>query len=128
MGTSTHSPERKKRGFEEKVLYSVDSSKKKLKFSDCIDRPKNGCGALKINLHANSHIPHVTPSMGEADVNRRTGFHSELHLLSHAALLCNGNLDLMMSSESKLTWFDQWLMFFKITWGKTMKRWVRHNR
>ena len=88
-------------------MSSVESSVKKLKFSDDKNTRKKPYDVLKNTLTTYSHMPHVVPGMSNAEVQRRTGFASESNMLSRAALLCNGDLDEMLASKSKLTWFEE---------------------
>ena len=53
-----------------------------------------------------------------------TGFKSMLHMLSYISVVCKGDLKVMFSTCSNLTWFEEWLLYFQIIWGKPLGRWV----
>ena len=60
----------------------------------------------------------MIPGNSNNEIKRRTGFLSEQHLLSHVVLVCNGDLELMFKSKSKLTWYEECFLYFEIVWGK----------
>ena len=61
-------------------------------------------------------------SLGDDEIKRRTGFQSEVAMLSFAINVCNGNFDLFKETNSILTWYEEWLLYFEAVWGKTHTR------
>ena len=57
------------------------------------------------------------------EVKRQTGFRSLKHLLAFTILLCNGDHDLMVKTNSKLTWLEEWYFYHTFIWGQTITRW-----
>ncbi len=57
-------------------------------------------------------------------IKESTGFKSLLHMLSYICVLCKGDLQIMFKTSSNLTWFEEWLLYFQIIWGKPLGRWV----
>ena len=43
-------------------------------------------------------------------------------MLKYIMTVCNGSFVKMMSTQSKLTWFEEWMLFFEMMWGKTHTR------
>ena len=115
MGCGTHSPNRVKTGSEAKILsyaganMSEENTKpRKLNFEEC-----------EIN-----RTPHVALGITGSKIKRRTGIRNEKELLEHALMLCNSDLDSLYSSNSKLTWFEEWFLYCEFGWGRTLPRWI----
>ena len=94
-----------------------------MKLIDKIDKVSRH-NIIKENSNAHFRKPHVMPGTVDTEVKRKTGFISESHMLSFALIICNGDLDLMFSSKSKLTWHEEWFLHFEMVWGRTNKRWI----
>ena len=43
-------------------------------------------------------------------------------MMKYIMIVCNANFDTMMSTQSNLTWFEEWMLFFEMMWGKTHTR------
>jgi hypothetical protein len=56
-------------------------------------------------------------------IKRNTGFSSEYSLICFIIILCNGDLDMMGSHETNMTWVEEWLFFFEFLYGRNIKRW-----
>ena len=81
--------------------------------------------------------PTVLPKqLSKQKIKRRTGFKSETAMLKYIMIVCIGNIKIMTTTESHLTWFQEWMCFFEIMWGKTHTRvedltgkyWVEKNK
>ena len=69
--------------------------------------------------------PLVRPSTIKAsEVKRRTGFSSVLDLITYVITICNGDLELVRRRDSSMSWFEEWFMFFEISYGHTTVRQV----
>ena len=38
-------------------------------------------------------------------------------------IICDGDLDLMAERCTTLTWFEEWLLYFTVVWGRSCTRW-----
>jgi hypothetical protein len=61
--------------------------------------------------------------LSNQSIKDRTGFENETLMLSFIILVCNGDFDLMKQTESSLTWFEEWLVYFDTVWGRNGTRW-----
>jgi hypothetical protein len=57
-------------------------------------------------------------------VHLQTGFPSLMTMLAYVSILCNGNIHIMSSSSSTLTWFEEWYVFFEVQYGRSNPRWA----
>ena len=57
--------------------------------------------------------------LSDAEVKRRTGFESKVMMMAMIIISCNGDHDQMICTVTSLTWFEEWLMYYEILWGKT---------
>ena len=77
-------------------------------------KAENGENVLKrkpdVILHLNGD--------GDKEVKRRTGFETELDLLSMIVVLCNGDFERMKKTSSVLTWYEEFFFFFEMLYGK----------
>ena len=60
-----------------------------------------------------------------SEVRHRTaGFRDLPALLSYAMVLCDGNVELRLQTNSKLTWLEEWLFYFEMKYGgRTLYGW-----
>ncbi|CAJ1960612.1 unnamed protein product [Cylindrotheca closterium] len=64
--------------------------------------------------------PSVIPDDLTLDkVKRRTGFYNLPKLLAYAMVVCDGSLDCLFATSSKLTWVEEWLFYFEFKYGRT---------
>ena len=68
------------------------------------------------------HIPSVYLGMPDNEVKRRTGFPSEISLLSYMFIVCNGDIDVIKERKTSLTWYEEWFLHFEYKWGKSLTR------
>lgn len=68
--------------------------------------------------------PSVYLGMPDNEVKRRTGFPSEIALLSYIFVVCNGNIDIIKKRATSLTWYEEWFLHFEYIWGKSLTRLV----
>ena len=67
--------------------------------------------------------PTILPkTASKSEIKRRTGFKSETAVLKYIMIVCNGNFNTMTSTKSNFTWFEEWMLFFEMMWGKTHTR------
>jgi hypothetical protein len=57
-----------------------------------------------------------------AEVKRRTGFRDLPSLLSYVAVVCGGDISLMVDTASKLTWLEEWTIYFEMSYGRSLIR------
>ena len=58
------------------------------------------------------------------EVKRRTGFGSLEEMLAYVCVVCNGDCDEIIATNSKLTWLEEWFIYFEIVWGHRIQRWM----
>ena len=44
-------------------------------------------------------------------------------MLSFIVIVCNAKKDVIESTSSSLTWFEEWFFYFEFVWGRTLLRW-----
>ena len=66
--------------------------------------------------------PIVTPQEEDDEVQRRTGFPTQKHLLTYIFILCNGDIDIIIDCPTVLTWYEKWFAHFEYKWGRTKTR------
>ncbi|CAJ1931834.1 unnamed protein product [Cylindrotheca closterium] len=67
--------------------------------------------------------PSVKPNdLTPNEVKRCTGFDNLPKLLAYAMVICDGSLDRLFATSSKLTWVDEWLFYFEFKYGRTAVR------
>jgi hypothetical protein len=44
--------------------------------------------------------------------------------LCYIAVVCDGNILMMVETTTCLTWFEEWFFFFEMLWGRSLQRWV----
>jgi hypothetical protein len=52
-----------------------------------------------------------------------TGYSSKAALIGFICILCEGKIETINKRVSSLTWFEEWLTYFQIIWGKHVTRW-----
>ena len=60
----------------------------------------------------------------DSEIKRRTGFMNERHMLSYITVICNGNFNGIGYSPSSLSWYEEWLLYLEMIWGKSIQRWI----
>ena len=79
----------------------------------------------KINEIKNRSVldPVIYPgSSSNKEMKRRTGFKSERQMFKYICIVCDGDINKMISTESHLTWYEEWMIFFEYLWGRTHSR------
>ena len=61
-------------------------------------------------------------------MKHRTGFPDFLHLLSFAIIVCDGNLDVLYATSTKMTWLEEWVFSFELWYGRTASRWKDYEK
>lgn len=67
-------------------------------------------------------IPTVQPGLGDEEVTRRTGFPSEYTMLVYIFTVCNGDFSIIGSTNSTMTWYEEWFHYLETEWGKSNRR------
>ena len=73
------------------------------------------------DVKSKPHYPSPTLlpfSVSDDEIKQRTGFQSEIAMLSFALITCNGNFDLLKQTNSILIWYEEWFLYFEINMGK----------
>jgi hypothetical protein len=72
----------------------------------------------------------VSPkTLNDKTVKEETGFRSLRALLMYVAVLGNGDaLRMTESTTTSLTWFEQWYLFFEMSYGRSLLRWCDAER
>jgi hypothetical protein len=81
------------------------------------------CNALELMIPKGGQSPSVDKKdepvydprrMTDSEVKRLTGFPSLLLLLVYIVVICDGSIiDQMMVTNSSLTWFEEWVLYFE---------------
>ena len=61
------------------------------------------------------------------DVKRLTGFRDLFCLLSYVVIICGGDINLITSSTSKMTWLEEWILYFEFIYGHSKNRWCDYE-
>ena len=62
-------------------------------------------------------------SLKNNEVKQRTGIKTKGMMMANVTVFCNGDLEKLTSTVSKLTWLEEWMVYFEVQWGKTHTRW-----
>jgi hypothetical protein len=66
-----------------------------------------------------SKNPSATPfGLTAAQVKARTGVRDFVMLLRFLLIVCDGDIELLVSRETTLTWFEEWFLYLEFVWGK----------
>ena len=120
----------KKNGTEEKLLSKagVNDDEVVVAHHDLNDKRNRfrKIAPLKLNFEhmGINHAPYVMLGNTNEEIKRRTGFKSENELLACALMLRNLDLDLLSTSQRKLTWHEEWFLCFEFGWDRTVQRWI----
>jgi hypothetical protein len=44
-------------------------------------------------------------------------------MMSFILVVCKGDVEVMMTTTTQLTYFEEWLLCFIVVWGRTCTRW-----
>ena len=66
--------------------------------------------------------------MSDSEVKRRTGFPCEISLLTYIFAVCNGDIDIIKTRQTTLTWYEEWFLHFEFIWCKSLTRIVDVER
>ena len=64
------------------------------------------------------------PGLEDSEIKRITGFINELHMLSYITVVCNSNFNGIGYLPSLLSWYEEWLLYLEMVWGKSIQRWI----
>lgn len=51
-------------------------------------------------------------------ISDKVGFDNEEDMLAYIILVCNGDFDVMIKTESRLLWYKEWFFYFDSVWGR----------
>ena len=55
-----------------------------------------------------TRVPTIIPlSLSDKTIKERTGFVSDIALINFIIVVCNGDFDVIKSTQSKLTWYEE---------------------
>ena len=65
----------------------------------------------------------------DKEIHRITGYHSRDYFRIWAAIFYNDHIDTFGEMESALTWFEEFVIFHELLYGKSISRWedVEHK-
>ena len=61
------------------------------------------------------------------EIKRRTGFCDLFSLLCYVIIICGGDMNQITSSCTKLTWLEEWVLFFEYTYGHSKNRFCNYE-
>ena len=67
--------------------------------------------------------PVVTSGMSSNEIKSRKGCFSELVILFYMMVVCNGNWNALTKTMLPLTWYEEWLLYFEMLWGRMSGTW-----
>ena len=56
-------------------------------------------------------------------IKHHTGFKSLSCMMYFILVVCKGDVEIMMTTTTQLTYFEEWLLYFTIVWGRSCTRW-----
>ena len=63
-------------------------------------------------------------NLTDDEVQRRTGFSTLRLMLAFALVVCRGDIEKMTRTNSRLTWLEEWVLYFEFVWHKSLVRWI----
>lgn len=63
-------------------------------------------------------------ALRDSEVKRRTDFLTKAMLLGIIIIYYNGDHNNMKKTVTLLTWFEEWFLYFKVIWGRTVTSWM----
>lgn len=69
-----------------------------------------------------SFEPIVDLTIDDDEVKRRTGYISLDTMLIYIFIVCNGDVNVILSRSTSLTWFEEWFAHLEYKWGRTITR------
>lgn len=60
--------------------------------------------------------------LDDEHVKNDTGFRTKLLLICYIIIVCNGDIEVMCSSTTKMTWFEEWYFVFERIWARATQR------
>ncbi len=70
----------------------------------------------------------VKPDDIDSEIQRRTGFKSQKHLLAYIIIVSDGDIDMISERNTELTWYEEWVFSFEFIWGRTRSRWLDRSK
>ena len=58
------------------------------------------------------------------EVKRRFGFNDVFQALIFVAVTCAGNMETIMTRNSRMTWLEEWFMYMEYVYEHSLKRWT----
>ena len=55
------------------------------------------------------------------------GFIDLYYLLPYVTVVCGGDIDMMITTCSKLIWLDEWILYFEYIYGHSKNRWIDYE-
>ena len=105
MDAEARSKESVKRGIKGDEMITIKSSRKNVKLIDKLDE-FIWCNIAKEHEKEDLRKVHVVPGTINSEV-KKTAFSTESHTLSHSLIICDGDLDLLLASNTKITWHEE---------------------
>jgi len=62
------------------------------------------------------------------EIKRQTGYADISGMLSYIIVVCGGNIDVITTTGSKLTWLEEWMLYLEYMYGHSMNRWVDYEK
>jgi hypothetical protein len=62
-------------------------------------------------------------NLTDDEVQRRTGFRDLELMLAFALVVCRGDIEKLTCTNSRLTWIEEWVLYFEFVSHKSMVRW-----
>ena len=72
-------------------------------------------------IPGNKLSPQVFPGLNAEEVKRRTNFVDESQFLLCVFVVCNGDIDVVRSVSSPMTWYEEWFFVFQFVLGQTLE-------
>ena len=66
-------------------------------------------------------IPLFLPQqLSNKEIKRQTNWESEDVMMQYVLVVCNGEFNKLQKRVSTMAWFEEWLLYFELIWGRTL--------
>jgi hypothetical protein len=63
-------------------------------------------------------------TLNDRSIRIRTGFKSPMAMFAFIVILNEGEKEKIEMTKTKLTWMQEWIIYFEVIWGRSLGRWV----
>jgi DDE superfamily endonuclease len=93
----------------------------RVKFSRCTTMRRND--GNDDNMQETKRVVRLS-DLNKIMIKAFTGFSTVMSFLSFIVIICEGSIEEMETTTTKLTWLEEWLLYFEAIWCKHSGRWL----